>query len=212
MKNIIYSSLFAVLFLLPSSFIAQTDCFNFVRECPTGKQEGYYYNGQSKSGAFSTGDTSVVVLVAYKGMDYKISLCADKEAVDGKIDFRIVEKVKKPYNKEITITEEVAKKDAQGEDMFDPETDEPIMETVTRTEYKRRFKTKEIIRFDSKKSDNDFFSVRSDQTKKYYVEVIVPPARGEGDSLESEDGKTFACVGLLVEHRKGPRTQGFSTK
>jgi len=192
----------AMLILSSVSSFGQNDCFQFVRVCDNAKKEGYFYNGQSKSGAFVTGDTTEVTMIAYKGMDYRISACADEEAMPGPVQIRVVERMKRARWKDVTISEKVEKTDAEGNVVYD-ELENPVMQTVTRTEKKRVYEMKETVRYDSKKDGGDF-SFMSDRTRKLHIEVIVPGAGG-GDGLASEEGVMVACVGLLVEHRKGIR-------
>jgi hypothetical protein len=191
---------FATLLLAGTSEYKAQDCFQYVRFCPSGKKEGFFYNGQSKSGAFATGDTTEVTMIAYKGMDYRVSACA--EELSGEVQFRIVERVKKPYYEETKVKSENEKLDLDGNPIYDEEGN-PEMEVSYTTVKKRRYKVKEIIRFDSQK-DGVEFSFMSDQTRKLYIEVIVPGG-GEGDGLMAEDGVQVACIGLLIEHRKGVR-------
>ncbi|MFT7614454.1 MAG: hypothetical protein ACI9J3_003436 [Parvicellaceae bacterium] len=198
----VFVAIGALLILSSATSFAQNDCFQFVRICDNAKKEGYFYNGQSKSGAFVTGDTTEVTMIAYKGMDYRVSACADEEAMPGPVQIRIVERAKKARWKDVQISEKVEKKDAEGMTIYG-EDGNPEMQTITRTEKKRVYEMKETVRYDSKKDGGDF-SFMSDRTRKLHIEVIVPGAGG-GDGLASEEGVMVACVGLLVEHRKGIR-------
>ncbi len=199
MKKLLFATLSVI--LLGGGTFAQ-DCFQFVRVCDNAKKEGFFYNGQSKSGAFATGDTTEVTFVAYKGMDYRISACADQEAIPGNIQLRIVERVKRPYWDETEVKEEVEVMDDDGNTVYGDDGN-PVMETRTKTVRKRKYKVKETVRYDSKKDGPDF-TFMSDQTRKLHIEVIVPGGGG-GDGLAAEDGVMVACVGLLIEHRKGVR-------
>jgi len=195
------------------------DCYQFVKGCDNGKREGFLYNGQSKSGMFDSGDTTEITMVAYKGMDYRVTACVDEQYISGEIQLRIIEKIKKPYweEKTVTDTEELPKLDAQGneiyaiakdeygDDMYDEDgnpIEDVVLETVTSTRIvkKRKYKLKEEVRYDSKK-DGPEFSFASRMTRKLHIEVIVPGAAGE-DGLAAEYIES-GCVGLLIEHRKG---------
>lgn len=206
MKKLFVASISALILTGSSTFLSVDangqDCYQWVRTCDNAKKEGYFYNGQSKSGAFATGDTTEVTMIAYKGMDYRISACADQEAMPGAVQLRVIERVKKPYWDEKEVSEKVEKLGDDGEPIYGADGN-PVMETRTKTVRKRRYKVKETVRYDSKKDGPDF-TFMSDQTRKLHIEVIVPGGGG-GDGLAAEDGVMVACVGLLIEHRKGIR-------
>lgn len=58
--------------------------------CKLEKEKGekWEYNSQSRSGLFSQGMTSKIRCVIYKGMDYRLTLCAET-AIGDKINFKI---------------------------------------------------------------------------------------------------------------------------
>lgn len=59
---------------------ASNPCNDFHRKaCLRSPDEGFLYNGQSRSGLFSKGQQSTVKAVFYKGMDYHISVCTEDE-------------------------------------------------------------------------------------------------------------------------------------
>lgn len=59
---------------------ASNPCTDFHRKgCLRSPDEGFTYNGQSRSGLFSKGQQSVIKAVFYKGMDYHISVCTEDE-------------------------------------------------------------------------------------------------------------------------------------
>lgn len=60
---------------------ASNPCSDFHRKsCLRSPDEGFAYNGQSRSGLFSKGQQSTIKAVFYKGMDYHISVCTEDEA------------------------------------------------------------------------------------------------------------------------------------
>jgi len=60
---------------------ASNPCTDFHRKaCLRSPDEGFSYNGQSRSGLFSKGQQSTIKAVFYKGMDYHISVCTEDEA------------------------------------------------------------------------------------------------------------------------------------
>ena len=60
---------------------ASNPCSNFHRKaCLRSPDEGFLYNGQSKSGLFSKGQQSTIKAVFYRGMDYHIAVCTEDES------------------------------------------------------------------------------------------------------------------------------------
>jgi hypothetical protein len=60
---------------------ASNPCQDFHKKsCLRSPDEGFTYNGQSRSGLFSQGQSSTVKVVLYKGMDYHISVCTEDES------------------------------------------------------------------------------------------------------------------------------------
>ena len=59
---------------------ASNPCLDFHRKsCMRSPDDGFSYNGQSKSGLFAKGQQSTIKAVFYKGMDYHISVCTEEE-------------------------------------------------------------------------------------------------------------------------------------
>ncbi len=89
---------------------------NIVKYCSHAKRDGFLRNGQSLSGAFVEGDTAEVAVIVYKDMEYRMSLCSPThDQLDGKFEFKIVEKITKPTWKEVT-TYEIEEKYDEYED------------------------------------------------------------------------------------------------
>jgi len=92
MKKLLSFAIILILGLSPFSGIAQrygnvpkvaasNPCSDFHRKsCLRSPDEGFAYNGQSRSGLFSKGQQSTIKAVFYKGMDYHISVCMEDEA------------------------------------------------------------------------------------------------------------------------------------
>lgn len=60
---------------------AGNPCGDFHRKaCLRSPDDGFTYNGQSKSGLFAKGQQSTIKVVFYRGMDYHISVCGDDDA------------------------------------------------------------------------------------------------------------------------------------
>ena len=59
---------------------ASNPCSDFHRKsCLRSPDDGFSYNGQSRSGLFAKGQQSTIKAVFYKGMDYHISVCTEDE-------------------------------------------------------------------------------------------------------------------------------------
>ncbi|MEK6616518.1 MAG: hypothetical protein AABZ32_10485 [Bacteroidota bacterium] len=59
---------------------ASNPCSDFHKKsCLKSPDEGFTYNGQSKSALFAKGQQSTMKAVFYKGMDYHISVCTEDE-------------------------------------------------------------------------------------------------------------------------------------
>ena len=59
---------------------ASAPCLDFHRKsCLRSPDEGFAYNGQSRSGLFAKGQSSTIKVVFYKGMDYHISVCCEEK-------------------------------------------------------------------------------------------------------------------------------------
>ncbi|HEY4800499.1 MAG TPA: hypothetical protein VII99_15575 [Bacteroidia bacterium] len=60
---------------------AGNPCSDFHRKsCLRSPDEGFSYNGQSRSGLFAKGQQSTIKAIFYKGMDYHISVCSEEQA------------------------------------------------------------------------------------------------------------------------------------
>lgn len=90
----LFLTLVAVSILSTNTNSQSSICGQFHRKACVVSEENddpskeYMYNGQSKSGLFSQGTTSRMRFVVYKGMDYRMNVCAETqigEAVNFKI-------------------------------------------------------------------------------------------------------------------------------
>ena len=83
---------------------SQKECYNTVSFCPPQKKWDLL-NKKSLSGAFEQGDTSVVQIIVYKNMEYRISICSPSNPeLTGQFQFKIAEDVTKGVWKETTQT------------------------------------------------------------------------------------------------------------
>lgn len=82
----------SVVFAQKRELVSQASaCGQFHKKyCKLEKEKGekWEYNSQSRSGLFSQGMTSKIRCVIYKGMDYRLTLCAET-AIGDKINFKI---------------------------------------------------------------------------------------------------------------------------
>ncbi len=79
-------------FLISGSALAQSECGSFHRkECGNNEGVAMRYDSQSKSAIMAKGQTSEFHMVAYNGLDYRISVCAD-ELIGSEVQFKIYEK------------------------------------------------------------------------------------------------------------------------
>lgn len=89
---IISSMIISNIFAQKRELVSQaTVCGQFHKKyCKLEKAKGekWEYNSQSRSGLFSQGMTSKIRCVIYKGMDYRLTLCAET-AIGDKINFKI---------------------------------------------------------------------------------------------------------------------------
>ena len=184
---------------MPLFYQSQIECYNTVSFCDTESKQGFTRNMQSLSGAFAPGDTSIVQIIVYKNMEYRVSLCSPSHPdLEGKFQFKIIEEIKKGVWKENTI--EVDSTDLD---------DEPVTDMngntlkISKTQRKRVIETTQEVRYDNSEHEmSQEFIFTSNKTRKLKIKVYVPST--ESEELSSGlSGTTFACVGLLLEHQPG---------
>ena len=189
MKKFKFLPVIAILMLAPVIDYAQSqkECYNTVSFCPPQKKLGFTRNMQSLSGAFEQGDTSVVQIIVYKNMEYRISICSPSNPeLTGQFQFKIAEDVTKGVWKETTQTY----------------LDEDGVEQ-SKTTRKRVYEKTEVVRYDNSNDEmSQDFIFQSNQTRKLKVKVYVPESDG-GEMSSGLSGSSYACVGLLVEHQPG---------
>jgi len=180
---------------MPLFYQSQKECYNTVSFCDTERKEGFTRNMQSLSGAFAPGDTNIVQIVVYKNMEYRVSLCSPSHPdLQEKLQFKVVEEVRKGVWKENTI---------EIDSTYEDENFEEVTVKVTKTQRKRIFETIEEVRYDNSEHEmSQEFIFSSTNTRKLKIKVYVPST--ESDEMSSGiSGITFACVGLLIEHQPG---------
>jgi hypothetical protein len=193
MKRLFANLFLVALVLAPSALISQ-NCRGVVKYCDHAKRDGFLRNGQSLSGAFVQGDTAEVTIIVYKDMEYRISLCSETHReLNGKFEFKMVEKITKPAWEEVTTFEMEQKYDDYGELIGE--------EKIEKTARKRVYKKVDVVRYDNKKDeDAQEFIFISDKTRKLTIQVFIPAPEGAVES-QGLGAETYACVGLLIEHQ-----------
>ncbi len=167
------------LFVTAASAIAQSPCGDFhKRKCPRSEDDKFVYDAQSKSGLFGSGQTSDLRMIIYKGLDYRISICAD-DLFGKDVKFKI--------------------KDAKtGEVMYDNTTDKMVQEVEFSSENTRsiliQVTVPEVSMAGKDNKGKKPKDAKGDKDKK--------PAPSS-EKLAAADG---ACVGMLVEHKMSDKT------
>lgn len=173
-QSLLLFSAFAFAF----SAFAQSPCGDFHKKrCQRSDDDKFVYDAQSKSGLFGSGQSSDLRMVIYKGMDYRISICAD--ALFGKdIKFKI--------------------KDAKtGEVMYDNTTDKMVQEVEFSSETTRTILIQVTVPEVSAGGGKD-------KGKKPAKDAKGDKGKKESsEKLAAADG---ACVGMLVEHKVTDKT------
>ena len=198
----LFTNLFLVALVIAPSALFSQNCSDIVKYCAHAKRDGFLRNGQSLSGAFVEGDTAEVAVIVYKDMEYRMSLCSPThDQLDGKFEFKIVEKITKPAWKEVITYETEEKYDEYGDFVGEQE--------IEKKSRRRVYKKVDVVRYDNKKDeDAQEFIFISDKTRKLTIKVYIPSPEGDGES-QGLGAETYACVGLLIEHQPGP-TIGFN--
>ena len=169
MKKLIY--ILGLAFVLsPETILAQNqkECYNTVQFCPVGKRMGFTHNMQSHSGAFEMGDTSIVTIVVYKGMEYRFSLCSPSHPeLNGSFEYKITEYVRKAYEENVV---EYVEKEILNEDAGEFE-----VKQVPVTKKKRVYRKEEIVWYDNTDDEmSQEFIFQSKSTRKLNIKVYLP--------------------------------------
>jgi hypothetical protein len=180
---------------------------------------------QSKSGAFVQGDTVDISIVIQKDTKYRITVGSADEALTGKIQMMLVES--ETTVKLVPKTEKVTrpKVNADGETIYEQmegevtdadgnvstgmvdNYDQPIMETVEVTKNNRVYIKKENELYDNADDNNaQSYIFTTDRTRKLTVRIITPVVGGGAKKGKGLGTEAVSCVGVLIEHAKGPAT------
>lgn len=228
MKRLIYFFLFFG-FCLP--LMAQSECHYYHRKaCESKDNEPMKYDSQSKSAALAKGQISEFHMVAYGGLDYRISICSQENLGD-QLQLKIYEKDRVLVKPEEAVNKDVYEDEQISNEEEDSYADETYEEYTSDADYTDSYSTEESYddSYDPYGSEgvgthdepkfklvkellydnaNDEYSRQieftADNTMSLILEVHVPgdPAKGKLKIRE------MGCVGVLVEHTK-TRTAGF---
>lgn len=119
---------YTISFILSGLFFiglnAQSDCRYFHRKnCVPEEGVEMRYDSQSKSAVMAKGQTSEFHLVAYKGLDYRLSICSD-EIIGDQIQLKIFEKDRVLIKPEELVQEEVYEEEQISNEAEDEYADE----------------------------------------------------------------------------------------
>jgi hypothetical protein len=181
-------------------------------------------DSQSKSAIMAKGQVSEFHLIAYNGLDYRISLC-NEDILGDQIQFRIFEKVKtlikdeedsdansssessESYSDESDYSEDSYSEDSYSEDSYSDDSYSSGSNEVAQSyDNKPKYKvTKELLYNNADDSYAKVLEFSAVGTKSLIIEITVP---GENGGISKLQIREMGCVGVLVEHVKS-RNAGF---
>lgn len=185
-------------------YINAQDCLK-KRFCDREDFEDYDYRSQSYGAYLAPGDTSRVNFVVYSKQDFRVLVCGEGNL--GDVQFRIIKPVREHVREIKTINEEEIieyEMDEWGSELLDDDGNPVIKskEVLRDTVWESKVEKKEIIIYDSKKSDETYWEQKDiTKTSRMFVEVIVPP--GDPDNA--------GCVAIMIG-RKFSRSRSFMKK
>lgn len=197
------------LFLFLSTLgFAQAECQYYHRKaCENKENFPMKYDSQSKSAILGKGQISEFHMVAYDGLDYRISLCAE-EILGTQIQFKIYEK-----KRELIKPEEEGYADASSSTSSDEYSYDDSYSDAYSDDYgtggsddnKPKFRlVKELLYDNATDEYSNQIEFTADGSMSLIVEVHVPGDESKGKLKIREMG----CVGVLIEHTKS-RQAGF---
>lgn len=194
--------------------IAQLGCSTYHRKACVDR-EGVFmkYDSQSKSAIMAKGQVSEFHMVAYNGLDYRVTVCAE-ELLGDQIKFKIYEK-KKVFPKvvedvalsevetssESEYSEDDYSSDDYSEDSYseDAYSEDTPASKNTRPQFKL---VKELLYDNSQDGFNPNIEFTAEGSMSLIIEVSVP---GSSSKMKLKVRET-ACVGVLIEHIKSAKT------
>jgi hypothetical protein len=194
MRTLIVSSF---IFLFAFSLSAQSECsYYHKKECANKEGVSMKYDSQSKSAVLGKGQISEFYMVAYQGLDYRITLCAE-EILGEQVQFKIYEKQR------ILIQEEGAVEQEEGEGEYDAYSD-AYSEAETGGNDPQFKVVKELLYDNATDNYSKSIEFSAEGSMSLIVEVSIPGESG-GSKLKIRE---MGCVGVLIEHAKS-RKAGF---
>ena len=194
----------------------QTECslYHKKKYCYDGDGMVMKYDGQSKSAIMAKGQKSEFHLVAYKGQDYRVSVCNEAN-LGNEVKFKIFEKQKvlvKPKVEE--VLEETSDDDYSDDDYSSDDYDDYSDDDYSDDEYEEdtpakkvnkgpQFKiVKELLYDNSQDGFAKSIEFTAEGAMSLIVEVTVPGSQSKMKLKVRETG----CVGVLIEHTKSQKT------
>lgn len=215
-----------LLFCSSILLFAQSECNYFHRKnCEVEDGIKMRYDSQSKSAVMAKGQTSEFHLVAYKGLDYRISICAD-ELLGTEVQLKIYEKERVLIKKEEYAEEEYQEEQNQDDEQsYSDESYDEYSEESTYSDYddsysddynddsyseesnsetnQPKFKiVKELLYNNAENSFANTLEFTADGSMSLILEVSIPGNLTAGKLKIRE----MACVGVLIEHEKSKKT------
>ncbi len=194
-------------------------CFEMAEKCNSDFRSGFRFNGQSKSGAFISGDTARLSIVVYKGMEYRITFCSPLHPeINGLFQFQIYETVtqaKWEYENgkpQVSSNPHVnpTKKESDGEnDKSQLVNSSKSSETPASPKKRKRvYRKVEVLRYDNTQDEMaQEWTFISSKTRKLIVKMTVPSVSDQEIKRKLTKKKhqlvaeNYVCVGILLEHQ-----------
>ncbi len=180
------------------------------------------YDSQSKSAVLGKGQSSEFHMVAYNGLDYRITLCAE-ENLGSQVQFKIYEKKRELIkDKEESMDEEGSASEGSSDDYSDDYSDgysddsyddgysdaydDAYSEDMSGGQSnKPKFHLVKELLYDNSTDDySNQLEFTADGSMSLIIEVTIP---GEGSNQRLKI-REMGCVGVLIEHIKS-RQAGF---
>ncbi|MEQ8909228.1 MAG: hypothetical protein RIC95_08550 [Vicingaceae bacterium] len=186
MKVTILTILFT---LFVAQLSAQSECNYFHRKnCAVEEGVSMKYDSQSKSAVMAKGQTSEFHMVAYNGLDYRISVCAD-ELIGTEVQLKIFEK-----ERVLIKPEELTEETAYEEDNISNEEEDSYADE-TYDEYNDDYSE------ESSYSDDDSYSDSySDSYDDSYADAYTDDysSGGQGSANSTSNQPKFKLVKELL--------------
>ena len=210
----------SLLFLFLIQAYCQTECNSFHRRtCGTKEGQVMRYDSQSKSAAMAKGQTSEFHMVAYGGLDYRITVCAE-EMLGTEIQFKIYQKNRvlvkadnesaetensNSSNQDDTYSDNSYSDDSYSDDSYSDDSygNDSYSDESSSSSNKPKFRIeKELIYDNEENSYLGSLEFTSDGTNSLIIEIIIPGDKSSSKLKILEMG----CVGVLIEHSKSKKT------